>query len=71
MQAAGNEMSKGRREAPRFHLLEPALTLGFFALSRTEEEDDEQHTHDNGDERPGRTDGLYVGFYSISTTRLT
>jgi hypothetical protein len=24
------------------------------------------NTHDNGDERPGRTNGLYVGFYSIS-----
>ena len=41
-----------------------------FSHAGTEEKDDEQHTHDNGDERPGRTDGLYVGFYSISRTRL-
>jgi hypothetical protein len=48
------------------------LIHSYFSHShaRTEVEDDEQHTHDNGDERPGRTDGLYVGFYSISRTRL-
>jgi len=53
-------------------MLEPLMDRSDFSLShaRTEKEDDEQHTHDNGDERPGRTDGLYAGFYSISRTQL-
>ena len=56
-------------------MLEPLMDRSDSSLShaRTEEEDDEQRAHTHtimATNAPGRTDGLYAGFYSISRTQL-